>query len=288
MNSPATQLLCSYTEASSQAYIFDERDPYQAATAEYFDLSTHLCPYCAFLLTDLGDDISAPDSAVELRTCRQCGWWVAGYSFVSSNGNRVLKNQFRGEAKHYNVSDLDAPLEDLRRFLAQHPEYLGEVHHRKFELLIADCLKVAFGAADVAHTGGTADGGIDLLMAVTADETYLVQVKRRKDLSSREGVQVVRELNGVLFRENVSRGLIVTTASDYTEAAKLEAHVKTPTQRAYVMKLLRLDDVVQMLRLPRPIPYEPWTPYLRELDRKASTKYGGSRNAEVEPRAYEY
>jgi hypothetical protein len=276
MRNSTPHFLCSYTEATSQAYVFDERDPYEAATADFFDPNSNLCPYCRFRLFD--HEQSNLPADVGLRTCDQCGWWLVGYTSVSSNGHRIITNQFRGEAKHYRISDLDAPLEDLHRFLSRNPEYLSKVHHKNFELLVADCLKVCFGAIEVVHTGGTSDGGIDLLMILTPGETYLVQVKRRTDLSSREGVRVVRELNGVMFRENLPKGLIVTTAIDYTAAAKREARVKTPTTETYVMKLLKFDDVVHMLRLPRPFPYEPWTPYATELSRKISMDIPPSRD----------
>jgi HJR/Mrr/RecB family endonuclease len=96
-----------------------------------------------------------------------------------------------------------------------------------------DCLKDAHSPCEVIHTGKTADGGVDLMMILDNDESYLVQVKRRTNLSSKEGVKVVRELNGVLFREGKAKGMIITTASGYTKPAVEETKIKTCLSESY-------------------------------------------------------
>lgn len=68
----------------------------------------------------------------------------------------------------------------------------------------------------------------------------------------------MRSLNGVLFRDNSAKGMVITTARDFTSAAKAEAAVKTQTAEMYEMILLAFDDVVSMLRIPTAIPYQPW------------------------------
>src|SRR5205085_2440194 len=92
-------------------------------------------------------------------------------------------------------------------------------------------------------------------------EPLLIQVKRRSDPSRLEGVQVVRELNGVLFREGTARGMIVTTRKGFSNNAHREVNAATGTTDRYEMHLVAFDDIVGMLQLPDPEPYEPWLGY---------------------------
>lgn len=86
-------------------------------------------------------------------------------------------------------------------------------------------------------------------------------------------MRVVRELNGVLFREGLSKGMVVTTARGYSPAARRETAVKTETSETYEMELLSFDDIVGMLRINRPSPYEPWMTYINDLDFSASNHF---------------
>ncbi len=155
------------------------------------------------------------------------------------------------------------PIYDLRRHLRIHNIDLANVNPTIFEKLMGDCIRSAFGPCEVIHVGGTADGGIDLKLVQNDKTTFLVQVKRRSNLSRHEGVQVVRELNGVLFREGAAKGMVITTAAGFTKAALEETKVKTPTKVQYDMRLLAFNDIVEMLNLPSPDPYEPWQGYRR-------------------------
>ena len=126
-----------------------------------------------------------------------------------------------------------------------------------------DCLRSEYAPCEVYHVGKTGDGGgIDLKLVLSDKETFLIQVKRRSDLSKREGVNVVRELNGVLFREGVSKGMVISTARGYTKAAERELNVKTDTSETYLVRLLDYYDIVKMLNLPMVNPYRPWRDYI--------------------------
>ncbi len=87
-------------------------------------------------------------------------------------------------------------------------------------------------------------------------------------------MRAVRELNGVLFREGMAKGIIVTTAKTFTSAARRESIVRTPTAERYQMKLLAFDDVVSMFRLPRQSPYRPWERALGDLSLEKKVPLG--------------
>ena len=115
---------------------------------------------------------------------------------------------------------------------------------------MADCFKDVYPDAEVIHVGKcSGDGGIDIKLVTTRKETILVQVKRREDLTSTEGVDAIRSLNGVLMHQNKARGIVVSTAKTFSPAAKREALPVRPRSTRYKVDLLAFDDVVSMLRV---------------------------------------
>lgn len=165
-------------------------------------------------------------------------------------------------AKVFDVSAIDIPIDALRLYLKRKPRELARVDPKRFELLIRDCLRDHFNPCEVIHVGQTGDRGIDLKLILVGNMEYLVQIKRREHLDRNEGVEVVRSLNGVMFRENVPRGIVVTTGKGFTAAAHAETHVQTPTEIPYDMKLIAFDEVKRMLHLEPVMPYEPWRKFL--------------------------
>src|SRR5262245_35375088 len=265
-------LLCSYSFAGEDRGLFGG-----TKGGTYLDQPSFgrrvsgLCSYCSSKMSreEVQSKLLESNRAayLYLLRCMSCGWWVLHREVVDTArefGNS-FEDQVFGEAKYYRIDSLDIPLRELRSFLGRHPNHLANVNPTAFELLMRDCLVDAYGPCDVLHTGSSGDGGVDLKMVLSNRDTYLVQVKRRSDLASHEGVRVVRELNGVLFREGLAKGMVITTAKDFTQPAKDETQIKTPTTEQYAVELLAFNDVVSMLRLPSSIPYEPWLEHQARL-----------------------
>lgn len=289
---------CSY-EAGGEDNSNSSFHRSETRTREFNRISSGYCIYCESKLSRRKLDEHLPPvrrvkptpesfrngyvqhdfASLELKNCEYCGWWLMDYGLsytgiYGATGVPIHRTKLLfGEVKHYDVSCLDGPLGALKAYLARNPNHLAHLHPTKFELLMQDCLSEYFGAAEVIHTGRTGDGGVDLKMILTDLETYLVQVKRRRDLSRLESVQVVRELNGVLFREGRAKGMVVTTARGFTAAAKRETEIRTVTNETYEMRLLAFDDIVKMLRINRPSPYEPWVIYLNDIDFSPSDRF---------------
>lgn len=157
------------------------------------------------------------------------------------------------------------PLDDLRRYLAKHPNDVVHTNPTLFEQLMGDCLKLAYPGAQVMHVGCVGDKGTDLILVTDCGDHYLVQVKRRESLSLHEGVLVVRELNGVLFREGKVKGMVITTADRFTKGAFQEVEDVQRRHAIYEMALVAMPHVVEMLNLPRLDPYEPWAQVLDNI-----------------------
>jgi restriction system protein len=88
-----------------------------------------------------------------------------------------------------------------------------EVHHlheltwRQFEQLVADAYKAK--GYRVEERGGSADGGIDLLMRAPTGELVAVQCKRWKEWQV--GAPRIREFVGAMTQERIDRGIFITS-----------------------------------------------------------------------------
>lgn len=78
---------------------------------------------------------------------------------------------------------------------------------REFELLVGEAFRLQ-GYHVVESGGGGADGGVDLRLR-RGNETFLVQCKQWRAV--RVGVDVVRELYGVMAAEGSTGGFVVTS-----------------------------------------------------------------------------
>jgi len=271
----STPRLCTYLATKdAQSYLYEMKGG-SGQTGHFHSLALHsTCAYCGHGLTEAAKQSKKNDGldwsgfalepdTLRVLVCDRCGWWLVqrtiwGYDLA-------YEYQVLGIAKRYSIGDLDVPLAELRRFLARNPTHLAHVNPRAMELLMRDCVKEKYGPCEVIHTGGAGDGGVDLKLVTCDKDTYLVQVKRRGDLSRKEGVRAVRELNGVLFREGVAKGMVITTARAFTAAAYRETHVRTPTHATYHVDLFAFNEIVAMLRLGDMIPYQPWADSIRRL-----------------------
>ncbi len=80
---------------------------------------------------------------------------------------------------------------------------------RDFELLVGEAFRLQ-GYQVVESGGGGPDGGVDLRLR-RGNETFLVQCKHWR--ATRVGVDVVRELYGVMAAEGSTGGFVVTSGS---------------------------------------------------------------------------
>lgn len=85
---------------------------------------------------------------------------------------------------------------------------------REFERLVGESFRLdGFRVAETG--GGGADGGVDLVLC-KGSETFLVQCKKWR--ASKVGVDVVRELYGVMAAKGAAGGFVVTSGRFTSEA----------------------------------------------------------------------
>jgi hypothetical protein len=279
--------LCAYPDARFGSRDIDEYyhrellfDEAAVLTELGIELRDSFCIYCngrlrwGVLTVQSREGVSRIESPT-VDYCEQCGFWhTRELRYLEAIGEEDVC-YFIGQVRHYDIASKEIPIDALRRFLVKHPRHLAHIHPTAFELLMRDCIRDAYAPCEVIHIGGTADGGIDLKLVTSDQDTFLIQVKRRGNLGRKESVRVVRELNGVLFRENAAKGMVITTASAFTRNAVAETHVRTPTKHTYYVQLLAFDDVVTMLHVPRTETNQPWMRH--NLDGVLSTRWMGWR-----------
>jgi restriction system protein len=113
-------------------------------------------------------------------------------------------------------------------------DMLNGMSWRQFEKMVGEAFRLQ-GYAVKETGGGGADGGVDLRLTRNG-ETYLVQCKQWRAL--RVGVDVVRELYGVMAAEGAAGGFVVTSGRFTEEAAKFAAGRNVTLVNGEKMRLL--------------------------------------------------
>ena len=98
---------------------------------------------------------------------------------------------------------------------AKSADALDGMSWREFEMLVGEAFRLQ-GYRVEETGGGGADGGIDLVLT-KGSEKFLVQCKQWK--AYKVGVEIVRELYGVMAAKGAAGGFVVTSGS-YTKDAK--------------------------------------------------------------------
>jgi hypothetical protein len=223
------------------------------------------CPYCGTRLilgqTENFRYWSRPGGwRYETNECKACGWWTVNHLRYEKGLEDAFYDFSSAYAvmKRFDPFALDTPLSLAREYLARNPHRTARFDAHRFEGLMADCLRDCYGDSEIIQLGGGRDGGVDV-KAIRADgEVTLIQVKRREDLLSREGVRAVRELHGVMLREGIPRGMVLSTACDFTRGARAEVARAAQTVHGYKMDLLPLIDIAELLQLPMRRYAPPW------------------------------
>ena len=211
---------------------------YQATNSSNESVTTALdcvaCIFCSEPLRILKDDSRAgqvrkglhEETQLHVRTCDSCGWWWAKrseYRLMTNVGkysvidpSEYCENRTWGATsvlKALDVSDINAPIAEVRNFLVRRYEDRFKVNPQLFERTVASVFgHLGYQATATAYSG---DDGIDVILEGPSGDIIGVQVKRYKD---RIGVDQIRELAGALVLQGTTKGIFVTT-SDYQSGA---------------------------------------------------------------------
>jgi hypothetical protein len=223
-----------------------------------------VCPYCGTstrvtLQDHQGSRVDGDYREIGIVVC-PCGFWDCyDWYHCDESGPQEIgpHNQYmRSQAllRRFALSDLDAPLDSLRRHLLKRFGDIAHVHPQTLERLVGDVFGEALNC-EAVHVGGPGDDGIDLVL-LDADEPLAVQVKRRQR-DRTVGVALVREFIGALLLEGHMRGLVVTTASRFSRAARSAA--SRAVERSLLDQIELVDgDALQHICSMHPPEQDPW------------------------------
>lgn len=217
------------------------------------DIASHLfsklCIYCGKRMKGDPYPLVEKENCFLPISCDGCGWWAGRkssteYGMVSSE---TTVRYYEGIVKSFQINDPDLPIEELRKHLERHPKAFLSANPQRFEELLRDVYKDYFDC-EVVHVGGPGDNGIDLYVLL-ADEPILVQAKRRSRVTAKESVSTVRNFLGAIIATGNRVGHIVTTAPDFSYAAKQTAGSQHLARHGIELTLIPYLELLKMLRV---------------------------------------
>lgn len=177
-----------------------------------------------------------------LRVCPLCGWWIAFRETVSC-GPIVEVNTFGGVGglKILDMSDVNAPLSEVRQYLTARFETRFTISPRLFEQTVASVFSdLGYSTRVTAYSG---DDGIDVILDGKNGDMIGVQVKRYRD---RIAVAQIRELIGALVINRLTKGFFVTT-SDFQSGAQRTANLAL--QQGVRVELVNASEFYEALKI---------------------------------------
>ena len=240
---------------------------------------TAICKYCKGPL--LKEEVELPavpprglltafnkrNCAVVLH-CQHCGWWKlykyhgghqSGIDGGIAHANRLYI--FEGVVWDFHLDANIKAIRALRERIREKQIDLRAISPTELERLVGAILADLYGCT-VHHVGGPGDGGIDLLVGVGGRKPIAVQVKRRASATATEGVSLVRHFLGSMLLENIPRGIVVSTAKDFTAPAK-DVAAKAAKLFPVQIDLYNYDKLMELLELSRNTDGRPWLPFLK-------------------------
>lgn len=156
-----------------------------------------------------------------------------------SQEEEIFQNKIENERLAPILIDIN---EEIKSYIAKHPEKLYDLTPRKFEELIADILG-DFGY-EISLTPSTRDGGKDILAYMKNQIcSYLMFVECKKWKPQQHvGIEVVQRLYGVQQVNNANKSMIVTT-SFFSKPA-----IEESKRYEYMMDLKDYNDLTAWLK----------------------------------------
>lgn len=204
--------------------MWDYADSARLVTAESIYSSN--CIYCRSALYQMPSvDFHLPDMnkslLAQMSVCPRCGWWSV---FRVHQGEIPRTADFAesysgaiGALKELDLSDISAPLTEVRGYLLAKPDAVFAAHPRLIEDVVGSIFKSQGWEAVV--TAYSRDGGIDVFLRDHSGGLVGVQVKRYAESRIIEAEQI-RSLAGALLLARSTAGVFVTTSSYRSGARK--------------------------------------------------------------------
>lgn len=220
------------------------------------------CPFCHVEMRGCDVPESDPETYDEgkgeligfgLQVCPRCAHW----RFWSANHVCMDPPRYvaaTSVAGRFSPELPDGCAVEIARALRQHPDRWCMATPNGLERFVSEVFRANYAPCEVRHVGGTADGGVDVVLVLGSGLRTLIQVKRRASCLKREPVSTVRELLGSMVLCDGRMGMVVSTAAGFTRPS-WEA-VGEARQRGFLIELIdrgALDEMLGPL-----LPRRPW------------------------------
>lgn len=200
----------------------------------------------------------------EVIQCPTCGWWEYKYQNSSDaidDGIRASDIEYSSAIlKCYDNSSSEAPINALRQQLLKTPDIIYSIDPHKMEDLVRSVFSDYYPSCKVYSFGRTRDGGKDGILVDDNGNQTLLQIKRRENPKTTEGVCALRELMGVsLLYDNVKGCIFVTTADHYSTDATDYARAMVSRQKVDIFELIDCQEFLKRVDLTKnklPIAWE--------------------------------
>lgn len=178
--------------------------------------------------------------------CPRCGWWDLVYCERGSSSESEEEAYYQALIDELPSDKFDRlSSAALRNELAIYSGRLYDMTPRKVEELIAGIFNNVLDCR-VGLTATTRDGGRDLIGFDSNNCHFIVEIKRYAP-ERKVGVELVRQLLGVMYLDQVHRGLLVTT-SDFTAPARAAAQ-QVIRRGEFSLELKDMANIRDWLRL---------------------------------------
>lgn len=256
----------TYISRSSNTIV---HGPLDRTTETHNNFNEHtgwtICPYCSSRLVsvkgfrkDFKEGYSWSRYTGSGSECNNCMWWqYHTHDCSSSYRTHQVWTTYQAIIYEFNVMELQRHIVDVRLEIAKETIDFTNLSPRDLELVVGSVLSDHLNRK-VRHVGGPGDRGIDLLV-VEDEQPIIVQVKRPMDTDKKVDVSVVRELVGTIVLEGMNKGLVVTTARDFTAPA-MEAAARAKT-RGIEIDLYNQHRLRELLNLTEPRE-KPWLEFI--------------------------
>lgn len=181
----------------------------------------------------------------EAWSCSSCGWWEMEYLHADDwVYERYIR---RAILRSFEPSDIELPVQTLRKYLKEQPNLIYELHPIKMERLVQAVFGEFFDC-EVVHCGKSHDGGIDLIL-INSEQPSVIQVKRRAKPDSVESVNTVRNLLGAMLLQQRQHAIVVTTADHFSSEAQQAAKTAVDLNIVKSFDLIDANRFLNMLNL---------------------------------------
>ena len=227
------------------------------------------CAYCSTKLLKVEKGFFRLSSHREycLWYCRNCRFWQARlYSDRFMRHTPPDHQAYISKLREFNTNLPEGCNTELALYIRSHPNFLYSCDPTHFEKIVADVFRANYTNAEVRHVGQPQDGGVDVLLIDAEKEQWLIQVKRRGSPNSTEGVSTIRDMLGAMVVEGVGRGVVVSTANQFSrDAIQAAARAKVGPYR---MNIQLVDSSIFNKMLDPILPDRPWLIPISEFNPK--------------------